>query len=133
MEELREVEAEEGVQIGIGMTGQVFTRQARHVFVIVALAARVQLAAPLVAAQIAVEFRADVIKLVEERDEFIVEILVLKARQAEGHHVEEFMIAEEISLHLEFRVAPAALELPVGKPERRDPRLQPVGAPVACL
>lgn len=63
--ELREVQAQEGVKVGVRAASQVIAGQVAHLVVVVLLTMRVDLVAAAVAAQVAVESGTDVVKLVE--------------------------------------------------------------------
>src|SRR5262249_50483467 len=131
--ELPEVEAEEVEKRGVRPGGKVFAGELGHAAVVFALAAGVKVAAAVVAAEVAVEEWADVVELVEDRDEFPVEILVEEARQAEGHEVEELALAMEIALHLIKDIAARAREGAAAKAQRGDAGLQAVWLRVARL
>ena len=74
--QLGEVQAQETVQRAFGAVVQVGPGQLGHAGVIVAFAVRVQGIPALVMAQVALELGADVVQLVEKRDELVVEVLV---------------------------------------------------------
>src|SRR5262245_45682743 len=90
--ELREVEAQEGVQVGVGLGGEVLAGVLGHAAVIVALAVRVQRVAAAVPAQVAVELRTDVEQLVKDRHELVVEVLVEEARQTKRHEIQKLAL-----------------------------------------
>ena len=123
--QLGEVEPQETVQARIGFSRQVSTGQVDHVFIIVALAVRVKLIAAAVPAQIAVKRWADVIKLVEQRDELVVEILIEIARQAKRQQVKVLMVPQKVTLDVERHAAPLSGQLPLGKAQRRDAPCKP--------
>src|SRR5579875_1329540 len=113
------------MQVGAGQMG--------HVGVIEAFAARVQRAAAFMTPQVAVEIGTDVIKLVEQRDELFVEILIEKARQTERHQVEDFASVDEIALQLIETVALPPRQSAVTEAHGSDPRLQAVPPAAARL
>src|SRR5262249_52325981 len=75
---------------------------------------------------VALETGADVVKLVEDGDELVVEVLIEEARQAEGHQVEHLALADEVTLHLVGAVAAMARQGAIAEAQRRHPRLQAV-------
>src|SRR5262249_39159748 len=131
--QLAEVESEKGMERRVGAVGQIGAGQMGHVLIVALLAVRVDIVTAPVAAQIAVECRADVIKLVEERDQFLVEALIQKARQTERHQVEHLMAIDKVALHLESDAAALAGQAAVAKPQWSNPRLQAMRVTVPCL
>src|SRR5262249_51653393 len=99
----------------------------------IALAVRVQGIPSLVPAQVPLEFRADVIELVEERDELVIEWLIKEARQAEGHQVKHLAVIDNVALHLVGDALAAADQLPIAEAQRSDTGLQTVGLGAAGL
>src|ERR1700731_1549725 len=89
--------------------------------------------APVVAAQVPVERRADVIQFVEQGDQLLVEVQLEKSRQAERNQVEDFVTVHKIALHLVGHATALARQPAAMEPQRRDTRLQSVGVPVASL
>src|SRR5262245_11959731 len=108
-------------------------RQVRHVVVVGLLALRVQVVAPGVPAQVAVEGRADVIQLVEERDELVLEGLVEETRQAERHQVEHLDAIDEVALHAVADAVPVTDQGALVETERGDAGLQTEVATAAGL
>src|SRR5207245_3856471 len=125
--ELREVQAQKGVQRRVGAVAQVRTGEVGHVLIVAALAVRVNRVAAFMTAQVALKCRADVVEFVEKRDELVVEVLVEETGQAEGYHVEHFPVADKIALHLVRYAPPPARQTSLVEPQRRNPRLQAVG------
>ena len=122
------------MQRRVGPLGEIVARQVGHVGVVAALAARVDRAPALVAAEVAVERRADVIKLVKESDELVVEILVEETRQAKRHHVEHLLFADKVALHLIGGAAPSSpRQVAVAEAQGRHACLQAVRPIVAGL
>src|SRR5262245_17670990 len=83
-----------------------------------------------VAAEVAVERRANVIEFVEHRHQFLVESLVEEPGQAKGEQVEHLAAAHEETLHLIFDRPVAAREPAISEPQRSDPSLEPVATAV---
>src|SRR6266545_1911296 len=132
-EQLGEVQTQEGQQRRVGIAGEVRPRQVTHVLVVIPLAVRMDGVAALVAAQVAVEGRADVVKFVEQGDELVVETLVEKPRQAEGHEVQELVIAKEIALDLIGDAAALACQPAAGEAQWCYPGLQATSAAISRL
>src|SRR5262249_35581958 len=131
--ELGETQPEEFMDGWIGLMGQIFAGEFGHRAVVVALAVGMDLIAALVAAEVAIEERAGVVELVEERDELAVEVLIEEARQAEGHEVEKLVAADKIALQLIGDVAPRPREGAAAETQRCDACLQPVRPGLARL
>src|SRR5438094_10333878 len=87
----------------------------------------------LMASQVAVERGADVVKLVEQSNEFVVEVLIEEARQTESHHVKHFLTADKIALHLVRNASSPARQVTFMKTQRRQPCLQAMRPPRAGL
>jgi len=131
--ELREAEPQESENVGITGLGQVFACQPRHLLIVESLAARVNRIAAAVPAQVAVECRTNMVQFVEQRDEFLVEIQLQKARETKRHQVKHFAPADEVALHLEDDVLAPPRQGSVAEAERRHSGLEPVSAPRARL
>ena len=110
--------------LGRRRAAEIFTHESAHRPVVLALAVRVHVVAAVHAANIAVELRADVIQLMENRDQFFPERMVEKPRQIEGEDVEHLAVAVVETLERPAATAAARQERAVLKPHRRELGLQ---------
>src|SRR5262249_1602194 len=94
---------------------------------------RVPVTAPPMTAQVAIEGRADVAQLVEQRDELLIEGLIAEARQADGHKAEHPDAVEKVALPAAANPTALPGKDAPGKAQGGDPRLQPAGAAATGL
>src|SRR5262249_3679712 len=94
--QLGEVQARRLVEHRHGTVIEINAGQLAHVAVVDVLAVRMQAVAAGVAAQVAVEGRADVVKLVEQGDQLILELLIEEARQAKRYQVEHLPTVDDV-------------------------------------
>ncbi len=115
----------------IGVLLQIALHEFGHLLVVSIFRVRVNGIAAGVASKIAVERRAHVIKLVENRDQFLLEALVEKPRQAEREQIEHLAIVHEVTLYLILDVTMSAGECPFAEAEGGYAGLKTVTAAVA--
>ena len=89
-------------------------------------------ATPSVPTKVAVELRAHVVQLVDDRHQFVVEIPIQEPRQAKGNEIENFTPVRDEALHLVGRPAVSRRERSTLKTHRRHAGLQAMSPSVAC-
>src|SRR5262249_55537477 len=88
---------------------------------------------PMMAPQVSVEGRADMVKLMEESNKLIVKIWIENRRKAESHHEKLSRRAEEVPLHAIGCPPTTPNKPPASKAQGCDAGLEPVQAMRACL
>lgn len=83
-------------------------------------------------AEIAIKLRADVVKLVEDRDEFLLEWEIQKAWQAECDDVFHFHIVHTIALNAVFPLPNRASRCTIAEAQWRKPGDHAVAMRIAC-
>src|SRR5689334_10650325 len=81
MQQLAEIQTQEGMQRRVGAIAQILPSQPGHLVVVFLLTVRMDAVPTAMPAQVAVEVRVDVVQLVKQGDELVVEILVEESRQ----------------------------------------------------
>lgn len=122
--QLLEVQSQESGEAWIRSSAHVGASEMGHLAIVPFLAVGMQMIPALMSSQVAVELRADVIKLVKERHEFMVKVLIEKSRQTKRHEVKILMIVVEVTLDLKDRAAVLPLQVALLESKRRDTGLQ---------
>lgn len=131
--ELCKVEPEEIVMAGGLLLAEILPSHCGHLLVVFGFAMGMNRVAPLMPPEISIELRADVIELMEQRDQLFFERLIEKSGEAKSDEVEHLDIIDDKALDLVGDPFSFSKEIAFLKSQGSDASLKPVGVAIASL